>query len=69
MVLGANHTHDIAVFIYMHVHIRDVRYEEFSVSVYGKNYTGIIGIPAFREENSLPLQFEENMILKSGNTL
>ena len=26
---------------------RDVRYEEFSVSVYQKNYTDIIGIPAF----------------------
>ena len=32
-----------------------VRYEEFlvSVPVYWKNYTDIISIPAFREENSL----------------
>ena len=57
MVLGANHTesHDIAVFIYMHVHIRDAQYEEFSELIYRENYTDIIGIPAFREENSLPL--------------
>ncbi len=55
MVLGANHTHDIAVFMYMHIHIRDAQYEEFSELIYRENYTDIIGIPAFREENSLPL--------------